>query len=175
METWVSVTATVNMPGSSEPNPELLSVQPTLGGRLTPMKLEAGIMIRKQWSFCFACGCMVCIWAYMFTCIWAHVCIHVVARELMLGTFHNCTNLYLLRHGLLLNPELRGWASLATQHAPGLSCLHLPSTGRAGGYHAYPPFLCGFWASKPQSLCLCGKWFIHLASPSQQRILTQQW
>jgi hypothetical protein len=90
------------------------------------MKLEAGIMIGKQWSFCFPCGCKVHIWVYTFTCIGAHVCVHVGARDLMLGTFFNCSTLYLLRHGLSLNPELTDWASLVTQNAPGVQALGRP-------------------------------------------------
>lgn len=65
----------------------------------------------------FFLTCVVCLYAYVYVCWCVDMCGSALygGQKLTWGVFHDHCPLYLLNHGLLLNPGLANGASLATQ------------------------------------------------------------
>lgn len=97
--------------------------------------------------FLIMCVCVVfihvCVWPHVHTWVYLHMCACMWKYDdqcLTLICFLNHSPPYSLRRGLSVKWELPNKASLSSQIALWIFCIHLPRLGFQVGHHAYLVF-----------------------------------
>lgn len=98
-----------------------------------------------------------------YTCVCSHVKAQGGCQAPSLFTLH----VILWRRCSWLNPELT--SPVGSQLAPGIPCLHLPSTKWEGSHHTYPAFVWVLGIETP-TLTLVRQMRLSLVPPPQPRI-----